>query len=208
MTAKTIQKTPASRRGRKPFADIDRVLDAARDCFGRYGVERTKLEDVAAEAGISRQLLYRIFGTRRSLLDAAINREVEAIVSLQREQMTRYTDFDEAVVEVSLTGIRLVRENKIFLELYAGASATHLPGLLVKPGEPAHEFVLSLWQPTFDRARKSGELRKDLTDHDLIEWLMAVNYTFITRDDLTPERQKELLTLFVIPALKPVRRSK
>lgn len=50
-----------------------RVLDAALAVFGRYGYRRASMEAVAAEAGISRQGLYRHYAGKDALFVAAIS---------------------------------------------------------------------------------------------------------------------------------------
>ncbi len=45
-----------------------RILAAAADCFSRYGFARTRMEDVAAGAGVSRALVYEYFSSKKKLL--------------------------------------------------------------------------------------------------------------------------------------------
>ena len=47
-----------------------RILEAAARCFAKFGFARTRSEDVANAAGVSRALVYRYCGDRRSLLVA------------------------------------------------------------------------------------------------------------------------------------------
>lgn len=185
------------------FNDVGAIIEAARVCFGRYGVARTRLEDVAAEAGISRPLLYQFFPSREALMDAVINREIEIHLEAQAKKMPRDASFADTVIEASVIAIDLARRDTILYDLIEHSSVKHLPELLLNPAQPAHQTVLKLWQPIFAAARASGELRTDLDDHDIMEWLLSVNYMFGLRDDMTPERQRELLALFVAPAFAP-----
>ena len=47
-------------------------LEAATRVFSRYGVAKTTMGDIAAEAGVSRQALYGVFPTKDDLLAASI----------------------------------------------------------------------------------------------------------------------------------------
>lgn len=48
-----------------------RVLDAVKICCERWGIEKTNVDDIAREAGVSRATLYRLFpGGRDVLFDA------------------------------------------------------------------------------------------------------------------------------------------
>ena len=195
--AVSIAKPKVSRR----FNDVDQILNAACNCFTRYGVARTRLADVAMETGISRPLLYQFFANRQALMDAVINRRIEQHLEQQTGKMPKNASFVESVVEGSIIAIELARQDRILTDLIEHSSVKHLPELLLNPTQPAHHTVLKLWRPIFEKARKLGELRSDLKDDDVMEWLLSVNYMFGLRNDLTPSRQRELLTIFVAPAL-------
>jgi AcrR family transcriptional regulator len=61
-----------------------RILDAALAVIDRKGLARLSLEDVAAEAGVSRQTVYRHVGGRDGLITATILREEEAFLDSLR----------------------------------------------------------------------------------------------------------------------------
>lgn len=51
------------------------MLDAASTLMATYGVRRVTLQDVADEAGVSRQTVYRYFGDRDGLFVAVVERQ-------------------------------------------------------------------------------------------------------------------------------------
>jgi AcrR family transcriptional regulator len=56
---------------------LDRVLDAALDCFIEAGLAATTMSDVASRAQVSRVWVHRLVGDRRALIEAVLAREVE-----------------------------------------------------------------------------------------------------------------------------------
>ncbi|MDE0097623.1 MAG: TetR/AcrR family transcriptional regulator [Gammaproteobacteria bacterium] len=50
----------------------EHIVEAAMRLFIRYGVKRTGMHDIAAEAGISRQTLYNAFSNKDAVLQATI----------------------------------------------------------------------------------------------------------------------------------------
>lgn len=54
--------------GQSASSLVDRVLDAARICCERWGIAKVTVDDIAAEAGISRATLYRLFPGGRDVL--------------------------------------------------------------------------------------------------------------------------------------------
>jgi AcrR family transcriptional regulator len=178
-----------------------RVLDAARDCFKRYGVVRTRIEDVAQTAGISRPLLYQYFDGRQGLIAALAEDEIERIIEENRKRLPVGASFAETVLEGSLAAIESGRSENLLPELFEASTLDDLPSLLLDPTRAPYAAVSGLWKPVFDRARETGELRSDLDDADLIEWLASVHYAFLLRPDVDPKRQRQLFELFLIPAL-------
>ncbi|MGI9489036.1 MAG: TetR/AcrR family transcriptional regulator [Geminicoccaceae bacterium] len=50
----------------------EKIIEAAVQLFSRYGVKRTSMNDIAAEAGIARQTLYNAFSNKDEVLQATI----------------------------------------------------------------------------------------------------------------------------------------
>ncbi len=197
-TESKYRKPKTLGKGHK-FEDIDKVLLCARECFVRYGVEKTRLEDVAIAAGISRPLLYKLFGGRQGLTDAVINAELKLLVEKQSVRMQQHTAFRKIMVEGIIAGIELARKDTLLMDLLLHSSLQHLPALLLDTQQPAHMITLGLWKPYFDKAREAGELPVNIDDNDMMEWLMSIQYLFLMREEVNPERIIQLLNIFLVP---------
>ena len=66
-----------SRRLTGPAGDI---MLAARSLFERQGVAKTTVKDVAAEAGVTRELVYYYFENKQAVVDAVLDDYVEDLV--------------------------------------------------------------------------------------------------------------------------------
>jgi AcrR family transcriptional regulator len=183
------------------FNDTELILRSARACFERFGVEKTRLEDIAREAGISRPLLYKLFNGRQVLTDAVINAELHKLIAQQALRMQKCSTFRQVLIEGTVTGIELARADKVLMDLLLQSSVDHLPNLLLDHSQPAHSVTLSLWQGYFEQARARGELSPGMSDDDLMEWLMSLQYLFVLREEVSLDRIRELLELFVCPIL-------
>lgn len=80
-----------------PSATHAAILDATLEVLGRVGIAKLALEEVAATAGVSRQTVYRHFGSRDGLLSAVIVREEEALLGLVDEATEGVVEIEEAV---------------------------------------------------------------------------------------------------------------
>lgn len=63
----------------------EQLIEIAHQLFGRYGYERTTMDDIAREAGISKGAVYLHFKSKEELLIAAIHRCMEAESRLQQQ---------------------------------------------------------------------------------------------------------------------------
>lgn len=56
------------------------IIEASKKLFLRYGVKRTGMNDIAKEAGISRQTLYKAFANKDAVLQAMIRSLADKVV--------------------------------------------------------------------------------------------------------------------------------
>ena len=69
-----------------------KILDAALRVFMRYGVGRTRMGDIAKEAGVSRQTLYKNFQSKDDVLAGTIRHFSDiALADIQKDWATTKT---------------------------------------------------------------------------------------------------------------------
>jgi AcrR family transcriptional regulator len=69
-----------------------RVLGAANRCFGRHGFRKTTVEMIAAEAGVSKALVFAFFRHKDALYDAVIEQTLLAWTGFAEHQAARFRD--------------------------------------------------------------------------------------------------------------------
>jgi AcrR family transcriptional regulator len=189
----------------------DQVLAAARTRFLADGVRATTMEDVAREAGVSRQLVYKLFLGRRELVEAAVSARTTEIADAIAEEydieaLRRASDLAETFVAVSVAVIERLRSDP---EL----------GVLLAPGSPVtlHEALWSeeltergerFWLPLLEQARALKLLRADLSLSELSDWLRTVYTSMILRPDLDPDAERDAIQRFVRTSLSMVIQTK
>ena len=105
-----VRRLPrAQRRGQ--------ILTAATEAFARSGFAATSLEDIAAEAGITRVILYRHFDSKTDLYQAVLDRMCARLDAHVEEPVGGFTDASidgllEAPVE-SPAGFRLLFQHTL-----------------------------------------------------------------------------------------------
>jgi AcrR family transcriptional regulator len=178
-----------------------RILQAARERFRSNGVQKTTMEEVAKAAGTSRQLLYRFFSGRGEIVEAAIVERIREMAAGLGEGLDRFPSFADAMVEVSLATVEAARHDDELQILFENTGGIRLHHVLAGPYAPVSDLVREFWRPWFDRARQSGELRSDVDDADLVEWIRGVYLMLILRDDIDADREREILQRFLLPSL-------
>lgn len=202
-----VKKTNSKKVGTAKVAGREsneaRIIASAIACFKKSGSAKATMEDIAAAAALGRQTVYRTFPTRTALLDAVAQQRLVAMHDRMKQRVDAYPTLEAAMIEGTVDVRRLARKDHIFMAVVEAAGDHGLERYLLHPSAVVRDIQRSIWADVFARARASGELRADLSDMEIADWLRFVNFSLLLRDDLTLEGQKALLRTFVLPALKP-----
>lgn len=184
----------------RPSATHTAVLDAALECIARVGIAKLALEDVAAGAGVSRQTVYRHFGSRDGLLAAVIVREEEALLALVDDATDGVEDLEEAVRVGLRAALRGAADHPLLQRVLTTEPEALLPFLTLGSGP-----VLSIIGPTIADVVR---FRATTLDDAALEFLgdavgrVVVSYAISPRDDLedTVTRLARMVAGFVAAA--------
>jgi len=95
-----------TRRRAQAAATRQDVLDAAGELFGARGYASTTIDEIAAEAGVSRETIFKVFGSKRQVLQGWVDREVagvdEPVPIQQQTWMGRVRDATDQHQQVAL----------------------------------------------------------------------------------------------------------
>jgi len=180
------------------------IYAAALASFGQQGVRRTLMEDVARQAGVSRPAIYYYFPDKDALVLEVIVRQVREIHRQIRERI-RVEDGLEAMIEGSLTTIRLSGENQ-YLQLLTQPDSAGLTARLAE-SDIVMGLQRELWYPMLEAARDRGELRTDRHFDDLIRWITFLEFSLITSGEVfgfaAEADCRDALAAYLVPALSP-----
>lgn len=112
----------------------NRILDATMVTLSRDGLTRLSLEDVARQAGVSRQTLYRHFGSRDALISATILREEEAFIAAMVAAADRHREFRSALQAAIAQALHAAREHPLLDRLLETEPEALLPFLTAGTG--------------------------------------------------------------------------
>jgi AcrR family transcriptional regulator len=158
---------------RKPRTDAlrnrERILEVAKGAFTRHGAA-TSLDDIAKQAGVGAGTLYRHFPKRDALIEAVYRSEVEKLAAAASGFLA------------AMSPIESLRAWLLLFVDYIAAKHIIAPALNSVAGGPSrlYEGSRSLVQGAIEelvkRAKKSGDVRRDIDASDLLRAVIGVSY--------------------------------
>ena len=129
-------------------ATRSRILDAAFACAGRIGLVRTTMSDVAREARLSRQTVYRYFASKHDLLMALVIREEEVLMTSVRTAIEPHREIRPAVEAAFRTILRAMRAHPLLDRVMATEPHELLPYLTIE-ANPIREMGIRMMEEVF-----------------------------------------------------------
>src|SRR4051812_24799591 len=107
-----------------------RIVDAALRCVARWGVNKTTLEDVAREAGMSRATVYRLVpGGKDGLMELVARVEVTEFFQELAQRLDAATDLEDLIVTGMTEAGRHIAEHPALQYIITYEPEIVLPGL-------------------------------------------------------------------------------
>jgi len=214
MFGHTRQVTPESLLARALSGDerIDeseeitaRILAGARDVFGRDGIQRSTMEDVAKAAGFSRITVYRRFATKDALVEAVVRWEFRQYFVQFLEDIKAAKSVDERVVIGFASSLRTMRGNSLIGGLLAAEPGSLVPSVV---GERSRTFatVCEFLAGQLRTEQKAGNIAAEVDVALVAEMMVRVSTSFLVTPseniDLDDDAQvRAVAEQFLIPML-------
>src|SRR6476620_11632901 len=129
----------------------DLVLDGARLCCEKWGIAKVTVEDIAAESGVSRATIYRMFpGGKDVLFEAMRVRELEDFFALLRSQVEGAESLEDLLVRTVVAATQELRADDHLALMLASEPGTVLSDLTVEGLPRIIRFATDLLAPLAD----------------------------------------------------------
>jgi AcrR family transcriptional regulator len=192
---------------RLPRAERERqILDVAHALFAANGYAAVTMDQVAAEVGVTKPLLYNYWGNKERLFAACLERDAERLLSTVRDAVAA-DPRPEAALE---TGVRsffafIAADRASFRVVF---DETLPPGGLVAQGIAEYrqritDTIAALLLAQFPpKARVKARTEVEALSHALLGAAEALGRWWLKHDDeLEPDATAELLISTVLPGL-------
>lgn len=175
------------------ISERHKIVDAAIRCFERFGPQRTSMNDIADEAGISRRTLYRQFDDRPALVAEILDLRLSALHDSVAAHLAKYEDIEDALIEGSLFSVEAGESDELISEIVRHEHAGAPERFLLRVNDGIAARVLESWSAALNQGRVQGRVRADLSDTRIIELIMTVQTVALLRDDLGRDGRRALL---------------
>lgn len=182
---------------------VDAIVEAAVRCFTRWGVTRTRVDDIAAEIGKARPYLYRYFSSKDAIVLEVVVRSVRQHNAALRKKLPLKGSPSDLVVASLTTILRNATKNEYTAALISEDSV-HLTAQALASSPDVLVAVREYWEPILDYARARGELRAGVDIESSCRWLTFLQFSYLTLPELVPDTDKALeqqLRGHVVPSL-------
>ena len=180
-----------------------RVLEAAKSCCERWGIEKVTIDDIAREAGVSRATLYRMFpGGKDVLFDALRVQELEDFFTRLTARIDGADGLDELVTRLVVAATDELRADQ-HLSLMLASEPGDTLGHLTVDGLPRIIRVATLFLTPFADPylpRRDSARLVELLARLVISYFLAPSDQVDLGD---PESASQFVRTFIIPAFEP-----
>ena len=184
-----------------------RILDAAKCCCERWGVEKVTVDDIAAEAKVSRATLYRMFpGGKDVLYEALRVRELEEFFTRLTAGIDGADTLEDLLVRTVVVATDDLRHDEHVTLMLASEPGEMLSQLTVQ-GVPRIIRMASLFLAPFVEPYLGRDASKRLVE---LLARLVISY-FLAPSDLVdlgdPESARTFIRAHVLPAFSPLERT-
>jgi len=180
----------------------ERIIDAGETAIQRWGVARTRIDDIAAEAHCGRTTIYRYFGNRDNVIVEVVLRHGRRLLATLVDRLSTLPDSPEKVVEALVVAVDLLRRDQhLNWAFRPDESPAQIEGL----ADALHELATSTWLLFLqtDQTLKHA-LRPDVDPPLAAEWMLRIMLSYLTfpgRSGASRQAMRRQLRLLLLPAL-------
>ena len=178
------------------------IVDTAARCFQRWGIAKTRIEDIAAEVGIARPHIYRHFESKEAIVHAVVLREIRHHHLRLAKQFPLKGPAGPLILGCLISGVFDTAEDSD-MAILLGSEGVSLTARMLASSEVVVAEISRHWTPLLEYARTRGELREDVDIPSATRWLTFLEFSHLALPELTPKRSAltEQFRSFVIPVL-------
>ncbi|MBB6214006.1 AcrR family transcriptional regulator [Anaerosolibacter carboniphilus] len=132
-----------------------RLMEKAKELFFTQGYKRVTMDEIAAEAGISKMTIYKYFSSKEDLLLEVIIQWSDQILSIIHADLDKIPTAVEKIEYMFSFGASVSKEMPFVLY----KDIMESPYIIARLGEYKKKEVLVLWKNILEEGVNKGEMR-------------------------------------------------
>ena len=170
------------------------IIDAAVACFGRHGLDRTTVVDIARAADVSRSTVYEYFRDKAAIVEACAEHSSQKFYREMAKAMAKGESLED---KLTLAAVFVTRARR-FVEPEKYFDADEVSLLLTKNAAVLLRECGQFLAPYLAAAKLTGEVRKDLDVEAAGEWFARMLFSlFSTPSAILDLDDDDVVTEFV-----------
>jgi len=163
------------------------IIKSAMVCFGRHGLEKTTVVDIARAADVSRSTVYEYFRDKSEIVEACAEGASQKFYREMAKAMAKGESLEERLI---LAAVFVTRARRyVEPEKYFDADEVNL--LLTKNAAVLLRESGEFLAPYLNAARLTGEVRKDLDVAAAGEWYARMLFSLFTTPSSTLDMEDD-----------------
>lgn len=177
----------------------DLIVESAYACFGKHGLQKTTIVDIARMANVSRSTVYEYFSDKGAIVEACAEHASEQFYREMSKAMSSGDSLEEKLSNAAVFVTRARRD--IAAQEYFDEDAVSL--LLTKDAGVLLRECVDFFGPHLSAAKLTGEVRKELDVDAASEWFARILFSLFStpspiRDNDDPKVVAEFVRAHVV----------
>ena len=164
----------------------DKIVEAARNLFYRYGFKKVSMDEIANEAGVTKRTIYMYFKSKEDLLKYFIQEEIENMKEIVEEVEKKNNDFFETVNE-AIYEILQYRKHQDFLNIIAREAEWLKNPIIIDSLSMIDGKIQNYIKNKLQKAKEKGYI--DYKDLDITTFLIYKMYIALILEWNTKEKE-------------------
>jgi AcrR family transcriptional regulator len=165
-----------------------RLIAAAFECAVSYGLGKTSLTDVATRAGVSRATVYRVFGSKRGLVEQAAAEEMRrhlAEVDRELESLPANASLEDHMAHCVDISLSFWQGHAVLQRMLREEPAELIDVIYERPGHEmlSHSVMTAYLAPRIAEHPEAARLA--VTPQQAADMMVRLVHTFIVSPDAT-----------------------
>lgn len=177
------------------------VMVAITHCIERLGLRKTRMDDIAEQANVSRISLYREYGNRDTLINSFLCYRSQQFNDRVRAPLKSCKSIEEALEYYLLSAAMLASRDSSVRELVEVHHVLH--SALNDTDSPIKRDILNLWLPLLDALCHPQAQILDIDHSELVDWIILMESNLILlviESGWDQERLTKIIRSFLVPA--------